>query len=123
VDAVIALILGFLSGVLLSAVGFAALARRNRNRLVQDVRNRMGVTLERRAIALGIPMDSPSAVGVGADGELEVRHGDELERLMRLAEAIENHEAAQLGYLDTMKVARDQVAAEIAARSGTQAKR
>jgi hypothetical protein len=115
---VVALAVGIVGGFALAGASFAVMVRRMRAAMVREVVARVGPVLERRAAALGLPSQSSPEVDLGRDGELEVRHEDGFARLLRLADAINSQEQAQLGYLDTIRVAREDVAAELAARSG-----
>lgn len=84
--------------------------------MLREVLARVGPVLERRATALGLASPSSPEVNVGRDGELVLEHADGLARLLRLADAIEAHERAQLGYLDTIRVAKDDMAAQLGPR-------
>lgn len=110
----IALVLGFVTGALCAGVVCAIVVRRTRIALERQVVQRIGPVLERRAAALGVAVPSSPEVGVDPkNGELVLRTEDALTRMFRLAETIDNHEQSQLGFLDTIRVSKEEVSAQL----------
>jgi hypothetical protein len=107
---ILALITGLVAGTLVAGLTLSIIARRMRSSMVREVTRRVGPVLERRAHALGIEMRNTPEVNVGNDGELEItRDEDELGRLLRVADSIDQHEHAQLGFVDTIRVSKEEV--------------
>lgn len=104
---------GLVAGTLCGAATCAVLARRSRLALGRTLATRVAPILERRAAALGIHARSSPSVDVGHDGDLVLHGTDAIEQVLRLADAIEEQEHAQLGYVDTIRVSKDEVDANM----------
>lgn len=103
-----ALLLGFCCGSVSTGVSVWLVARKRHEAHARRVRERVAPVLERRAAALGLPVSQTVRIGVDHEGELELR-GHESDPLVALAEAIEAHEQGHLGFIDTVRVSRDEV--------------
>lgn len=104
----IALLLGFCTGAISAGLSVGVLVHRRHLAAVRVLRERVTPVLERHANALGLPASQAVRVGLGVDGELEVRSAD-TDPLMALVDALDAHEQGHLGFVDTMRVSRDEV--------------
>jgi hypothetical protein len=103
------MIIGFVAGAGLAAMVTALLGLRARRAAVKRLTTRVAPLLERQAAALGVATTSNPSVGIGRDGELVVDADDEAARLVRLCDAIEERDHGHVGYVDTLRVSKDEV--------------
>ena len=103
------MVIGFVGGAGLAAVFTALLGLRARREAVRRIVARAAPLLERQAAALGISTTSNPSVGIGRDGELVVDADDEAARLLRLCDAIDEKDHGHVGYVDTLRVSKDEV--------------
>jgi hypothetical protein len=118
-----AIIVAFAAGASVAAALVTWSARRSRGALARRVVSAVRPVLERRAVALGVPLGA-TEVGMRDDGELEIRGaGDELARVLQLADSIDAREQGQLGYLDTVRVSKDAMDGGLVEKSGQRTRR
>jgi hypothetical protein len=55
-------------------------------------------------------------VNVSGDGDLQLDATDPLTRVLRLADTIDEHEHTQLGFVDTIRVSKEDVDVKLAAK-------
>jgi hypothetical protein len=116
VNGLIGWLLAFGAGLLVGGVVVALVGSRGRATLKQRVLTHLGPLVDRRAALLGVQADSLTKVDVGSDGELELDGSDRFERLLQVADIVEEREHAQLGYVDTIRVSKDEVAESVLRR-------
>lgn len=105
---VVALLLGFCTGAVSAGLSVGVLVHRRHIAATRALRERVTPVLERHAGTLGLPVSQTVRVSLGNDGELEVRASDP-DPLVSLLDAIDAHEQGHLGFVDTMRVSRDEV--------------
>ncbi len=103
------LALVFVGGGVLGAIVGWTVGRASASRAVRALALRVAPVLERRAIALGIATPSSPSVGVGRDGELTIDSADVVDRVRRTCDAIDEKETPQLGYVDTLRISKEDV--------------
>jgi hypothetical protein len=111
----VAFVAGIIVGLLVAGALGVVLARRARAALVGEMVDRLSPVLEKRARDLGVSVSIVPSARIGLSGDIELREVSGLERLMRLAEAIEEKDHHQLGYVDTLRVSKDEVDAHMPA--------
>ncbi len=106
-------LIAFLAGVLVGAVIVAAVLQRRRAAVMAVMHRRVLPVLERRALMLNIPTQSSPQVNVSGDGELQLDADDPWSRVLRLADAIDEHEHSQVGFVDTIRISKNDVDAQV----------
>jgi hypothetical protein len=101
--------IAFAAGIAVGALLAAIAMQRRRSALLHELRVRVLPVLERRAVTLDLPTHSAPQVNVSGDGDLQLETADPLTRVLRLADSIDEHEHAQLGFVDTIRVSKDEV--------------
>lgn len=112
----ILVLIAFAGGIALGALVAVIVMQRQRAAMVRELNVRVLPVLERRAVTLNLPTHSAPQVNVSGDGELELDSADPLTRVLRLADSIDEHEHAQLGFVDTIRVSKEDVDVKIAAK-------
>lgn len=101
--------IAFAAGLVLGVIACAIAMGRRRGALERDLQVRVLPVLERRAHALNLPTTSTPQVNVAGDGELQLDAADPSDRVLKLADAIDEHEHTQLGFVDTIRVSKEDV--------------
>ena len=110
------IVIGFLAGLVLGAVATVVVMQRRRDAIVRELHQHVLPVLERRAIALNLSTHSTPQVNVSGDGELQLDATDPLSRLLAIADAIDDHEHSQVGFLDTIRISKEDVDQQVSAQ-------
>jgi len=109
------ILIGFLAGLALGMVITATVLQRRRAATVRALQEHVLPVLERRAIALNIPTQSTPQVNFSGDGDLHLDESDPMSRVLGLGEAIDDHEHSQVGFLDTIRISKEEVDQQVSA--------
>ncbi|MEI8258154.1 MAG: hypothetical protein WCJ30_20955 [Deltaproteobacteria bacterium] len=107
------ILIAFLAGLVVGGVIVAAVTQRRRAAVTRAMQQRVLPVLERRALTLNLPTQSSPQVNVSGDGELQLDADDPWSRVLRLADAIDEHEHSQVGFVDTIRISKNEVDAQV----------